>query len=253
MQRLVLLLGISRLKKIGKDTTVKLLSNPDHVMLDDVRKLKWALKPVEIKHSIPETRQPCENLDEKLAEIVDIAYLDAYFALDILPARKPLIRSGLLTRLQIADNNLPEGFNLLVLDAWRSITEQEILIDYYSVQAVAGGFVASIDDNKMRPPHTTGGAVDVTLAYHGEPLALGTEFDSFGVEASTNWYEVNAETSSDEKIRTLRRILFQTMKEAGFISYPLEWWHYSYGDDVWGFTNSRQALYEIMTSPRPEE
>jgi zinc D-Ala-D-Ala dipeptidase len=34
------------------------------------------------------------------------------------------------------------------------------------------------------------------------------------------------------------------MEESGFVCYPSEWWHWSYGDKYWAFlTNNESALY----------
>lgn len=30
-----------------------------------------------------------------------------------------------------------------------------------------------------------------------------------------------------------REMLFQVMTTAGFVNYPLEWWHYCYGDKMY--------------------
>lgn len=40
------------------------------------------------------------------------------------------------------------------------------------------------------------------------------------------------------------------MTTAGFISYPTEWWHYSYGDRYWArATKHPLALYRHTTEP----
>ena len=38
---------------------------------------------------------------------------------------------------------------------------------------------------------------------------------------------------SDEEARTNRRLLYWVMTEAGFANNPTEWWHYSWGDQLW--------------------
>jgi D-alanyl-D-alanine dipeptidase len=38
------------------------------------------------------------------------------------------------------------------------------------------------------------------------------------------------------------------MTKAGFINYPKEYWHYSYGDVMWAeLTGSTTAIYGIKT------
>lgn len=67
-------------------------------------------------------------------------------------------------------------------------------------------------------------------------LNMGTDFDYFGPEAGTWYFEDLAEQkelSNDEKeILQNRRFLYQVMKKAGFSNYPEEWWHWSYGDNM---------------------
>lgn len=44
--------------------------------------------------------------------------------------------------------------------------------------------------------------------------------------------------------RRNRDLLAAALDAAGFINYPAEWWHWSYGDRYWAFQTSREtALY----------
>ncbi len=42
-----------------------------------------------------------------------------------------------------------------------------------------------------------------------------------------------------------RKILINCLERAGFINYPTEWWHWSYGDCYWAFMNNCDALYSV--------
>lgn len=34
------------------------------------------------------------------------------------------------------------------------------------------------------------------------------------------------------------------MKKEGFVNYPGEWWHFSYGDQLWAaYKNKKYAIY----------
>jgi zinc D-Ala-D-Ala dipeptidase len=47
-----------------------------------------------------------------------------------------------------------------------------------------------------------------------------------------------------EGARRHRDILASAMDTAGFVNYPAEWWHWSYGDRYWAFQTGRStALY----------
>jgi D-alanyl-D-alanine dipeptidase len=41
------------------------------------------------------------------------------------------------------------------------------------------------------------------------------------------------------------------MTEAGFVNYPLEWWHWSYGDKYWARVSAATAVYgDVAEEPR---
>ena len=129
--------------------------------------------------------------------------------------------------------------DIIVLDGYRTLAEQQALIDHYRAPSE---FVASTSPDAMRPPHTTGAAVDLTLSWHGDPLAIGTDYDSFEPEAALEAFE----SGPDNVIRRLRRLLGITMMWAGFARYSPEWWHWSYGDDVWAAQKRCRTLYEVV-------
>ncbi|MCY4666060.1 MAG: hypothetical protein OXC00_15500 [Acidimicrobiaceae bacterium] len=140
-----------------------------------------------------------------------------------------------------ADEMLPDGFGLIVLDGWRSLAAQQRLLDYYGSDASRNGFVARIEPEGARPPHTTGGAVDLTLSWEGVALGLGTDYDSFDETARLEAFE----GGGDGLVRRLRRLLAGVMHAAGMICYGSEWWHWSFGDDVWASAAGDVAIYDI--------
>jgi D-alanyl-D-alanine dipeptidase len=214
------------------------------MLLADVTSLPLAVLPTGIAlppiTPIPDRRQPCDAVDEPLHPISGVMKLDAYQKLGILPARNLVLRKGVLARLGHARRRLPPEFDFVVLDAWRSFDEQRSLLRHYSGRGPTKGFVASVDPDAIRPPHTTGGALDLTLSWRGLALALGSDFDSFTDDALLHAFE-----AQDSKVRRLRRMLAGALHAAGFAPYELEWWHWSYGDDVWAAANHRAAIYDI--------
>ncbi len=147
----------------------------------------------------------------------------------------------MIDRLVTADEVLPEEFGLVVLDGWRSLADQQRLLDYYGSNARVSGFVAPIDPEGARPPHTTGGAVDLTLSWRGVALGLGTDYDSFRETARLGAFE----GGGDGLVRRLRRLLAGVMDAAGMVCYGPEWWHWSFGDDVWAYAAGEKALYDV--------
>ena len=92
-------------------------------------------------------------------------------------------------------------------------------------------------------PHTTGGAVDLTLIdQDGHWLEMGTEFNASPLETQNATY-TDAENISSVA-QTNRQILADAMSSVGFVNYPTEWWHWSYGDKYWAYiTKHPHALY----------
>jgi zinc D-Ala-D-Ala dipeptidase len=141
------------------------------------------------------------------------------------------LRAGALDRIVRAQGFLPDGYQLQVKEAWRPIWVQERL---WELRTENARFTAPPDS---APPHSTGGTVDLVLLKDGEPTDMGWGFNQPGAGSRT------AHPVGDDA-RRYRDILGQTMDAAGFINYPQEWWHWSYGDRYWAFqTSAEVTLY----------
>lgn len=191
----------------------------------------------------------CET-DEPLVELPEtLAVRHGYRELPLrqTPTRL-LLRHSVVNRLGTAQSMLPTGMRLLILDGWRSVAFQTELLAYFRHQTGRSldGYVADPTDPELIAPHTTGGAVDLTLMVDGVPLALGTDWDSFSSLAAVDALEQPeaATTASLRRGRDLRRILADVMIRAGFGPFPTEWWHWSYGDQRWAaFAGRSETLY----------
>jgi D-alanyl-D-alanine dipeptidase len=42
-----------------------------------------------------------------------------------------------------------------------------------------------------------------------------------------------------------RQALLEAMASAGFTRHPEEWWHFSYGDQMWAWLSSRASGTEV--------
>ncbi|MBQ3504399.1 MAG: M15 family metallopeptidase [Oscillospiraceae bacterium] len=177
--------------------------------------------------------------------------------------RRVYVRKTVAEMLLAAARALPEGYKLMIFDAWRPFAVQKALFDEYYLRLahkasgkseeellqLATQFVSYPTGDPSRPyVHATGGAVDLTIADEtGAPLNMGTDFDDFSDAAHTAWFE---KTGSRE-IRDNRRLLYHTMVSAGFTNYPCEWWHYDFGDRFWAAATNRDSVYSgIYTEPR---
>ncbi len=151
-----------------------------------------------------------------------------------------LLRVEAARRLGWAADSLPLRWGLAVFDAWRPLELQQELYDTaYADPAIEPGFLAPISDDPTMPaPHSTGGAVDVALTYDGYVLAAGTGFDDVTFRARTAWTEDKPGVD-----RELRRLLYWSMRTAGFVVYVNEWWHFEFATSRWAQVTGNSPRY----------
>lgn len=152
------------------------------------------------------------------------------------------LRAQTLDRLRDAAEALPDEFGLAVFDGWRPLELQQELFDANEdpgVDSEVWTMVAPPSaDPATPPPHLTGGTVDLTLTWRGQPLALGTDFDDTTPQAELDAYE-----HTPGAVQALRRLLFHTLRDAGFIALKEEWWHYEYGTRLWSGITGAPTMY----------
>ncbi len=171
-----------------------------------------------------------------------------------------LLRKSAAVLLEDALERLPEGLTFKVFDAWRPAEVQTALFERFygllkkknpswdeaSLKAETKKFVSLPSLDPSRPSvHNSGGAIDLTIieTESGRELDMGTGFDDFTERSLTSHFEDSGSTV----VRDNRRLLYRVMTEAGFTNYPLEWWHYDYGDSFWSYYTGRPAIYRGIT------
>lgn len=162
------------------------------------------------------------------------------------------LRTEVASRLKSASALLPENIKIIIRAGHRPIEVQKrILIecanDYKDEhpgvsdeEALehARDFVS--DPEITLPPHVCGAAVDVELldTSTGKLLDFGSKMN----DDNETSYLHYPNTTSDQKNNRL--MLLSAMLDAGFASSRLEWWHFSYGDQVWAwFYGKEDSLY----------
>ena len=71
---------------------------------------------------------------------------------------------------------------------------------------------------------------------------MGTSFDEFNEKAFTMHFE-----NKNKAFHNNRMILKKSLENAGFVNYPEEWWHFSYGDQHWAEAKNKDyAIYGSM-------
>ena len=163
------------------------------------------------------------------------------------------VRRGVAERLEVALRLLPDAVGFRVAGGHRSADDQLAIIDWYSAELRAADptltelELGELTSRFVSPievaPHVAGAAVDLTLVdAHGHDLDLGTPIDATP-EASDGrcWFDA---PDLDGSARAHRVILSATLTGAGFVNYPTEWWHWSYGDRYWALvTGAPAAIY----------
>lgn len=178
------------------------------------------------------------------------------------------LRTGVLKRLCLAQELLSErcpGARLKIFDGYRPLAVQKFLVEFYFQQLIQerqldqeslsvaekDDLLSEVfqivarpsDDLRNPPPHTTGAAVDLTIVDEfGEAFAMGSAIDAMPPECLPGFYS-NPKSKEENDFKKNRLLLQSCMKEAGFHRLPQEWWHFSYGDQVW-------AILEAMACGR---
>lgn len=213
----------------------------------------------EIQH--PERFDLSDFIDSRFVEVISNEYIDVEMQYPLLNMKNAemrcYVREEVYCLLINAAKKLPQGYKFMILDAWRPFALQKELYNVYSSniikdfglgkcgeeckKSVIKKYVSEpLEDVKVPPVHTTGGAIDLTIIdKNGLELDMGTRFDAFSDRAATCYYE----SGSNDRIRDNRRMLYNIMTSEGFTNLPSEWWHFDYGDSFWAYYNNRPAIY----------
>lgn len=162
-----------------------------------------------------------------------------------LAAASRRLRPDVHDRLQRVAAALPDGLALLVLDAFRTQSQQFASWNRRFAQlarahpqldtaALAELCRRDVADPVDRPSgHQSGAAVDVTLTRDGAELDMGGAYGDFSTRGTPD-DRVRTECDAlPAAARANRGLLIRAMAVAGFVNYPDEWWHFSHGDRLW--------------------
>ncbi|MBV5259983.1 M15 family metallopeptidase [Synechococcus moorigangaii CMS01] len=174
------------------------------------------------------------------------------------------LRRQVLEKLIQAQNFLRQSrpeLRLQIFDAYRPIAVQQFMVDYTFAQLkgdrpltpleteqvwekVYQFWAVPSEDLASPPPHSTGAAVDVSLVtLDRQPLPMGGNIDDIGDCSYPDFYQTSP-NPIEQQYHSHRQLLKQVMEQAGFVLHPNEWWHFSYGDQLWAWrTNQAIAHY----------
>ncbi|NJN06551.1 MAG: D-alanyl-D-alanine dipeptidase [Richelia sp. RM2_1_2] len=156
---------------------------------------------------------------------------------------------------------LRPDWRIQIFDAYRPVAVQKFMVNYTFSQVIEEkGLIESnlseVEkqsiwqevykiwaepslDEKTPPPHSTGAAVDVTLVDEmGQIVDMGSPIDELSDRSLPDYY---AEIQDDQALHyhANRLLLKDVMEKAGFTRNPREWWHFSFGDQMWAWLKNQ--------------
>ncbi len=176
------------------------------------------------------------------------------------------LRQGVVDRLLMAQQTLQKNhsnWRLQIFDAYRPVAVQQFMVDYTFLQVALARDLAPESlteeqrqdllqqvyefwavpnlDPAMPPPHSTGAAIDVTLIDElGDEIDMGSPIDEISERSFPNHFAEGSDFYQH------RQILNQAMTAAGFKRHWNEWWHFSYGDQIWAWLMRQENLDQLF-------
>ncbi len=228
----------------------------------------WATIPIE------DAGDPLEPLPSALRRLEPHPYaaLGAPYGRAGSPFRlRPELNRRLLQAQELLRRQRP-GWGLAIFDGWRPLAVQAFMVEHAIAcscrergidPAVAGAarqaVVAEVGrfwapphaDPSAPPPHSTGGAVDLTLADgDAAPLDMGSAIDAIGAVSEPDHFLQASHNCRDPELlaryrqwHQRRSLLRQVMEQAGFAQHPNEWWHFSWGDQLWAWQRGEPVAH----------
>jgi len=177
------------------------------------------------------------------------------------------LREEVVNRLVKVNDYLisKSSLNLLIYASWRPLEVQEFMFkraflleceksdidisfenrkSYPSILKKVEKFWAyPSNDTRCPPPHSTGGALDVCLSdKDGNLVEMGSMVDQMD-ETSNPYFYANMKNEGAIIWNSRRNLLREIMTKFGFAQHPNEWWHFSYGDQLWAWKNKKANAF----------
>lgn len=189
------------------------------------------------------------------------------------------LRQQVLERLLQAQQVLQQhqpGWRFLIFDAYRPLAVQQFMVDYTLTElAQARGlslpdlspqvrqtlleevhqFWAPPSPNPATPPpHSTGAAIDLTLQdERGQPVPMGSPIDEISPRSHPQYFGDRPDQES-QTFHHHRQLLWRALSATNFQQHPNEWWHFSWGDQLWAWLTTEQLKGRTpasLTNPSP--
>ncbi|MBR9676996.1 M15 family metallopeptidase [Candidatus Woesearchaeota archaeon] len=170
---------------------------------------------------------------------------------------KAYARLTVAKKLCQAQKHLPKGITFVVRSAWRSPKQQKTIFenivkkfkkqnpDWTEQQIIkeAKKYVAPFNGLEASG-HICGAAIDVRLVRNNRLVPM---------RSKKLTYQENSKTKQSKlpnHIQKNRDFLIQALTKVGLVNYPMEFWHWSYGDRQWAKKNNKKtAIYGVVDKP----
>jgi D-alanyl-D-alanine dipeptidase len=183
------------------------------------------------------------------------------------------LRESVLQNLIQAQNQLQQthpNWRILIFDAYRPVGVQQFMVDYTFAELVNNQNI-NLDqlnqteitelwqqvyqfwakpslDPATPPPHSTGAAIDVTLVdENGNLVNMGSAIDEISPVSFPDYF-ANSNDFPEKQYHVDRQLLNEVMRSANFQRHPNEWWHFSYGDQMWAWLSQQENPKQGFTA-----
>ena len=170
------------------------------------------------------------------------------------------LRSIVVQKLEKAALSLPEGYQFKIFETYRSVEKQIFFWekelaklkvchpDWTQVQLEKKANEGIANPYKIGSGHQTGAALDLTICKNGKELDMGTLY----LDTNNPKTPTFSTGLTQQQIQN-RSLLYFLMNSTGLVNYPLEWWHYSYGEQEWAvISNHKRALFDKIYQKQRE-
>lgn len=173
--------------------------------------------------------------------------------------KKILVRGTVAQKLKAIQNLLPKNMNLVLTSGIRPLSIQKEIFDNFFTKyknenpnwtnkKIREETRKIVSPPEKSPPHSTGGAIDLTIYKNGRPLDMGCKIP---LEIDTENPDISKFPTKTKKItnkqKENRGLLIEVMSKNGFVNLESEWWHWSYGDKYWAVKKRKRfAIYSSV-------
>ncbi len=173
--------------------------------------------------------------------------------------RTPKVRQRVAEMLAEAAGSLPDGIDIVIIEGFRPMHQQQFMYEEIKREFAEKhpdwnkatlirmtNTMSAPPDDPCPPPHTTGGAVDLSLMRmpSREWLDMISPFEMDETSAPSDTKSLSEEAQAN------RKLLSDALTKTGLTNYLGEWWHWSYGDSGWALrVGAKKAVYDRL----PEE